>query len=459
MWAACLALLFAGAASPQGLGVQQLPGAGLSQAALRPGNVLLILADDVGNDKVAAYGEHPAPPPTPTLDSLAAGGVLFRNHYSYPICSPTRALIMTGRYAFRTGLGANLKPQSQGFSLTPYEVALPELVELGTHGRFENALVGKWHLGTAAWGGALNPLLSGWRRHRGLVGNFASGEDYFHWTKTINGNLSLHTEYVTTDQVDDAIALTGGLQEPWLVCLWLTSAHVPLHAPPAQLHSYSLSGSPSATPVEHFDAAVEAMDTELGRLLSSMDPQVLANTTVLFAGDNGPPGAAVTAPFDPLHAKGYLHEGGVNVPLIAWGRGVAKGQECRALVSAVDLYATMAELAGFAVADALPDDRPVDALSLVPYLTDPARPSDREYVFAEKFQPNGPAGYGTATTWGRMIRDDRWKVIERKDMPDMLFDLQGLNVEGENLMPGPLTPEQQAAYTRLKAALVAILTS
>jgi arylsulfatase A-like enzyme len=421
------------------------------------------LLDEVGVDELGTYGEHPSAPATPTLDALAAGGVLFRNAYAYPICSPTRAALLTGRHAFRTGISNNVNFQNPVYALPFSEVTLPELIESATGGAYANALVGKWHLGSAAWESELHPFMQGWDIHRGTQTNFGPLESYSAWTKWIDGVPSISTTYATTDQIDDAIDLTTNLPRPWFVMLSTIAAHTPFHAPPPALHTYALSGDPDLTPVEHFDAAVQALDTELGRLLASIPSDVLADTTVLVMGDNGAPGLAVSPPSVPSKSKGTLYEGGINVPLIAWGRGVPGRGECAALVSAVDLFATVAELCGFDAAAAMPDARPLDSVSLVPYFQDPAHPPLQEYVYAEKEQPNawlpGPLPVGQASTFsqGRTIRDARWKLVRRLGDTDQLYDLQGLNHEGDDLLLGPLTPEQAAALARLREAMRLLL--
>ena len=424
------------------------------------GNVLLCLLDEVGVDELSTYGEHPNAPATPTLDALAAGGVLFRNAYAYPICSPTRAAILTGRHGFRTGINNNVQFPKNGWALALDEVTLPELLALGTGGAYSSAIVGKWHLASQAVGGVLHPFLQGFQHHRGVQTNFSPPEDYFNWTKWVAGVPSTSTTYATTDHVDDALDLATTLPQPWFVMLSTTAAHTPFHAPPQALHTYTLSGDPGLTPVEHFDAAVQALDTELGRLLASIPADVLANTTVLVMGDNGAPGLAVSPPSIPSQSKGTLFEGAINVPLIAWGRGVpAAGEECGALVSATDLFATVADLAGFDAAQAMPPNRPLDSVSLVPYFEDPHRAPLYQYVYAEKVKPTGAIptqhvfGQSSPYTYGRMIRDERWKLIVRQGNNDHFYDLQGLAFEGPNLLEGPLTPEQAKALARLRKAM------
>ena len=429
----------------------QLPAAPQRRDELRPGNVLLVIVDDMGNDKVGVYGEHPQAPLTPNIDLLAASGVLFRNAYANPVCSPTRATIMTGRYSFRTGVGDVITVKKPEAALPYAEITLPELLDLAAPGKWDHALAGKWHLGSASFGAELNALQQGFGEHIGVPGNLGK---YFGWLNFHNGVGVVEQEYVTTVQVDDALHFTRKLAEPWFITLSTTAAHTPYHAPPQNLHTQTLAGDPQLSKVEHFDAAVEALDTELGRLFASIDPVVFARTTVIFVGDNGPPGAAVTAPFDPTRAKGYLYETGVNVPLIAAGYRVpVRGAECDAMVATVDLFSTVAELANVDVAKTLGDAYPIDGVSLVPYFSDPDRAPLREYAYVEKFWPNGVL---PSANVGRAIRGVRWKLVQRLGAADQFYDMAGVLIEGPDLLAGGavLTPSQQAGYDWLKQRLL-----
>lgn len=414
-------------------------------------NVLLVVLDDVGVDRVAAYREHPDPGHTPTLDRLAAEGVLFRNVWANPYCSATRATLMTGRYGFRTGIGRVVTQQLNGVGLSLDEVTLPEVLARGTGGAYRCALIGKWHLGAPAQT-LLHPLLCGFDLHAGTSFNLDSPSqpgDYFSWVKTVNGVESPVQRYATTEAADDAIAFLGLTREPWFLCVAFNAAHDPRHAPPADLHTFELSGDPDDTPVVHTKAMIEAMDTELGRILAAVPPAVWKRTTVVVLSDNGTAQPATDAPFPAAHAKGSLFEGGVNVPLIVAGARVrVPGSECRALVNSTDIFATVAELAGV-------DPRPVlegvttDSVSIVPYLDDPARPSIREIVYAEKFRPNGPGPYvNDAST----IRDERYKLI-RHEEGEQFFDLRADPFEQRDLLDGVMSAAQSLRFHRLRARL------
>lgn len=232
--------------------------------------------------------------------------------------------------------------------------------------------------------------------------------------------------------------------------LGFNAAHEPFHAPPAELRTIELVGKPEGTPRWHYKAAVEALDTEIGRLLSSIPAEVMARTTVVFTADNGTPTEVVkiTSPFP--QGKATLYEGGVRVPLIVAGASVtAPGRKCASLVNSVDLFPTVAELFGVAAAEQLPDDRPLDGLSFAALLRDPSAEPARPWAYSEYFMPNGA---GPHTEYERMLRDARWKLITRLGKPDQFFELID-GYERVDLVKRGLRDEQRAAYDALRAQL------
>jgi arylsulfatase A-like enzyme len=421
----------------------------LSGPAQAQENVLVLIADDVGVDRVGCYEEHPAPGNTPNIDRLAQNGVLFRNAWSSPLCSPTRAGVLTGRYGFRTGIGTIIGP-THDVALDPAEWILPELLAHSPFGPYENVALGKWHLGNDTYGPA-HAILTGFSRHIGSERNI---EDYYQWPKNINGNVQRTTSYATTDTVDDALRAIHSLPEPWFIWVAFNAPHKPFHVPPAQLHTQTLRGLPDDTPVEHMKAATEAMDTELGRLFDGIDAELRENTTVILFGDNGTMDEAVDAPFDPTRAKASVFEGGVNVPLIVAGPRVAEpGSECGALVSLTDLFLSITEIAGVDVDSVLPTGTQLDSVSLLPYLSDPHQPSLREWVYAERFNPNGP---GPHPYYHRAVRGPRYKLIRRFTIGvqnELFYDLDLDPFELNNLIGQPVTPEERQAYLELSATL------
>jgi arylsulfatase A-like enzyme len=432
-------------------------------AETQPTNVLLIVADDFGVDMFSPYAVHPSPAPTPNLTALAAEGVLFEYFYSLPSCSPTRAALLTGRMPFRHGIGKPIDHWRPEHALALDERTLPEILKDGSATPVATSAIGKWHLGSESIGGEAHPNLQGFDWFSGTLGNLVFGSTYFGHQKVTNGVVEASRTYVTSEQVDDALARIEAMPEPWFLYLGFNTPHTPLHAPPSSLHTQELSGDPGATPNAHYRAMVEAMDRELGRLFAGIPERVRANTTIVFLGDNGTPGNVMVAPSLPGNSKGSVYEGGVRVPMIIAGKHVdAPGTRCSNFVQAVDLFPSIIELMGADLAQGLGDTRPIDGISIVPYLTDPAAAPLREFAVAERFSPNGFAAY---TSYGAMVRDARWKLVRRDGQPDALFDM--LDSQGDplafedpatgNLNDGELSAEESAALARLQAALSAAI--
>lgn len=357
-----------------------------------PGNVLILMADDLGVEELAAYGVGPAPAPTPTLDLIAASGVLFRNAWSQPTCSPTRATIQTGRYGFRTHVGAVINAFGNAPAMALDEVTLPEMLDLGTGGLYAHAAIGKWHLGSAQVGGDLAPNLAGYAHFAGSMEGQL--QNYSFWRRVVNGSSSTSTRYATTACVNDALFWIRRQSGPWLCVVNFQAPHAPFHRPPSNLHTQVLPGAepraicsdPGADPVPFYKAMVEALDSEIGRLFAQFPPGELARTTVLFLGDNGTDPCVAGAPYAPNN-KGTLYEGGVRVPLLAAGYGVTGRGASDALVNTSDVFATVAELAGVDLAATLPGVA-LDSVSFVPSLVDPTH-SARQWIYADAFSQNG----------------------------------------------------------------------
>lgn len=418
-------------------------------------NVLLIVVDDVGVDLLNAYAESTAERPcTPTIDSLAASGVLFRNAWGSPTCSPTRAQILTGRHGFRTGIGVGINAFPQNVAGLPRaELTLAEaLLAQG----YSTGVFGKWHLARGNFNPA-DPLAQGFQWFEGSIdGTLLKGEgtcpncpfgcasttlNYYRWVRSDNGLEVCDGRYATTANVDDALAVTGTvLPEPWFVTMAFNAAHSPFHNPPQALCPGAgwICGGPLATDAQKAKASLEIADVEIGRLIAALHARSARPMIVFFIGDNGTaqPVAQATASgcFAPNRSKGTMYEGGINVPLIVSGPGIVPG-EVGALVCATDVFATIAQLGRSPV-------RPADSVSLLPFLRG-YRGELRATVFSEQFVPNGlpyaPTGFE------RAVRDARYKLIRRSDKADELFDLLLDPCERTNLFPPlPGSPEDQA---------------
>ena len=409
-------------------------------------NFLVIVADDLGVDGVAVYsrddlyghpGEGADPGPTPQIDQLAAEGVLFRYAYANSQCSPTRAATLTGRHGFRTGIGS-----PGGAFLGAAETTLPEILA-PSHA---TAAIGKWHIGAAELD---HPITSGFGYYAGRLANLS---DYYSWSKTTNSSTTAGSTqddfptYVTTDNADEAIAKIAEFGEnPWFIWLAFTAPHPPFHVPPDTLTTVAVDGSSSNK--TKFEAAVEAMDTEIGRVLASIPGPVLDQTTIIFLGDNGTPGNVTGPSVDSSRAKATLYEGGIRVPFIVKSPRISlsdRGAENLALINSTDVFATVAELAGVAASAE-------DSVSIVPYLDNPALGTLRSCVYAEKFSPNGAGPYSDER---RAARNDTYKLIWRNGSFEEFFDLGLDPSERDNLLPvSDLDPQQALAYATLADAM------
>ena len=400
-------------------------------------NVLLVVADDLGLDPVPGYLSGPQKATMPTLASLMDDGLTFDQAWASPVCSPTRATIMTGRTGNETGvLGVDTLN-----TLLPSETTLFEFLDQQGSGH-AMSLIGKWHLGGTQ--PALDdPAQQGVPQFTGILGGGV--QNYFSWPQVTNGTLTPNTDYITEVLTDSAIAWINGQAQPWLCWLAYNAPHSPFHLPPAHLHTQGNlptdSASIAADPLPYYLAMVESLDSELGRLLAAIPPAVLANTTIVFIGDNGTPGEVIQSPYQPNRAKGTFYQGGVHVPLVISGAGVTRqGEREPAPVVSTDLFATLVELTG----EALPVY--ASSRSLVPLLTQGGL-SHRDClrVDAQSLQ-----GVGSAT------REARYKLITLGNGNERFHDLQDDPYEATNLLFGGLTAQEQDAYDVLSEGCASI---
>lgn len=382
-----------------------------------PPNIVVILCDDWGVDK--AFHAYPgAQPDLPNLLAFRTRALEFTNAYVCPVCSPTRACLLTGRYPFRTGVGTTVAWQSFTFGLPLSEITLAEILP------HTSAVVGKWHLSSLSSGGLAGPGLQGFGYFDVAMGNLGDipGEGYYDWTHNFNGVMVETTEYATIYQVDAAISWMTSAPTPFFLYLPTSAPHNPWHNPPADLQTYDLTNP--TIPLQ-YDAAMQALDTKLGEFLAA----VPRNTYVFILGDNGTPDLVVDgSPF--LENKGTVYEGGVRVPLLVVGPKVQPGT-CAALVHGVDVFATILDICHS------PASRQ-DGVSFRPCFQHPEQ-SPRTSVFVQKFAPNG-FGVKTVDEWA--VRDARYKLLYDNEAYS-LFDLLADPYEYSDLLLDGTSPAEQ----------------
>lgn len=427
------------------MGPAALLGIWLGSPAVAGGNVLVVIADDISARELAVYSSawpNDRPPPTPHIDALAARGVTFHGVHANPVCSPTRATMLTGRYSFRTGVGQIVKP-TNSFDL---ELEETTFAELAVAAGLSTGLFGKWHL--SSQGDPFTPPvfqkphLHGFEDYRAgcLHGEITS---YTNWQRLDNGTYSQETTYATTAQADACVEWIAAQEPGWLALLSFNAPHKPFHAPPAEL--LPSGWSTPVTDRARYVAAIAALDCELGRVLDAVD---LDETTVVFVGDNGTPGEVAHPAQDPRQLKGTLYRESVEVPCIIAGRAVPSerwGTTDRELRSATDVFTAVLHAAGVDVPAGVAEDS-------LPMLTAPGR----GFAFAERFSP---LGHAPPESSRRMLRSTRFKLIRRNGV-DRLYDLQADPGEDHDLLAaGPLSPEAALAHTSLDAGLAQLLST
>ena len=446
---------------------------GLCSGECRAGNVILIVADDVGADILSTYwnpGDPNRPidlPSTPGIEALAAAGVTFTDVWSNPVCAPTRATIQTGRYGFRTGVPANggvlpvAHPDDSSCEITlpmalgKLDLPLPEA---------NRAAIGKWHLGNLfsdLYGGPRSPWFAGFGHFAGHLG--AAVPDYYVWNKTVNDAVSvtrtpLHPVYATADSVAEAIDWIGGVgtptrTEPWFLYLAFNGAHAPgpsfttHQAPPVQGHTTLPGNLQSDRRCKGgfgrpcYLATLEALDDAIGQLWAHLAATNLdTTTTVIFVGDNGTPPDVQTTIAN-YKGKGTLYQSGIRVPLIfAGAQVVPRGVKRGGLVNTTDLFKTAVELVnggGVDFGDLL-ENRHLDSDSLREVLDGTASLPTRVFAYSEMGS-------------NRAVRNAQYKLIRSAFGEEELYDLLGAGEE-VNLIDHP-DPGVQAAKAALRAKL------
>ncbi|MBK8499475.1 MAG: sulfatase-like hydrolase/transferase [Flavobacteriales bacterium] len=392
-------------------------------------NILLVIADDLGLDPTPGYMPGPTKAAMPNLEALMANGLTFDNLWVDPLCSPTRSTILTGRYGLYTGV---LNAGSASL-MAPTETTLHQHLNDINSG-YASCIIGKWHLG-GTMPDPSYPNIMGIPYYAGLLTGAVN--NYFNWNLTTNGTTTLNTTYITTKFTDLALEWIGQQQQPWFCWLAYNAPHTPLHLPPAFMHSQGAlptdQASINANPLPYYLAMCESVDYELGRLLTTLEPAVLANTVVIFMGDNGTEANTIQAPYVATHAKGTLYEGGVRVPLVFAGPGVTRaGEREPALVNSTDLFTTLVELTG----NALPTYE--NSRSMAPLLSQ-AGLTVRDCAYTEVLGNNGGFAY----------RNARYKYIDPSAGIPRFYDLLLDPWELNNLLPGGLNAEEQAAFDLL----------
>jgi len=394
-------------------------------------NILLIIADDMGKDPINGFAEGSIKANTPNIDNFRNKGITFNNVWSNPVCSSTRAALITGKYGFRT----NVKGVGDILSIT--ETSLQQYINEKSGNAYATAIVGKWHLsGNRA---IFNPEIMGIDFYSGFIKGAV--QDYYNWTLNEDGSSNQQNSYITEALTTTSINWIKNHTKPWFLWLAYNAPHKPFHVPPMNMHKQgelpAYEKGMNATP--YYLAAIEAMDFQIGRLLNTIPVDERNNTLIIFIGDNGTPNNVAQSPYISTRVKSTLYQGGINVPMFISGKGVTRNEVDNNLINVTDLFSTIAEVAG------VKTTKIHDSKSITPLFTRDT--IIRNFQYAEIKNEY-------IDMWA--ISDGRYKLIVNANGAKQLFFLTTDPYESINLLDSNLTPEQSSAMLALETQLILI---
>ncbi len=355
-------------------------------------NIIIILADDLGWADVGYHGGRIA---TPNINRLSREGVRLENFHACPLCSPTRAGLMTGRWPIRYGMGESVITPWRKYGLPTTERTLADLVAKAGYER--RGAIGKWHLGH--YKKKYLPLNRGFTH---FYGHYNGAFDYF--THKREGQLDWHRNFETCRDEGYSTDLIGHeaarfidespVGKPFFLYVPFNAPHLPLHAKEQDIAKYNkIDNEKKRT----YAAMVDSMDQAIGKILTAIDAKgITDNTFVLFFSDNGAIGYGDNGPW--RSGKGSVYEGGVRVPAVMrWPAGIRGGRNVDAMMGYIDVYPTVKRIAG--ITD--PDPNPLDGRDMLEVIRGKAKAPKRDWFsYIAQGTPDKTA-----------ICDGTWKLV------------------------------------------------
>lgn len=383
----------------------------LLQAAEKP-NVLLIMTDDQGWGDIQSH-DNPLIN-TPQQDLLAKQGARFDRFYVSPVCAPTRAALLTGRYSLRTGVHG----VTRGFeNMRAEEVTIAEILKSAG---YATGAFGKWHNGRHY---PMHPNGQGFDEFFGFCGG--------HWNSYFDTNLEHNKRpvatkgYITDVLTDQAIQfIKQNKDQPFFCYVPYNAPHSPWIVPEKYWNKYADKGLDDKARCAY--AMVESVDDNLGRLMQTLDDLNLSeNTIVLFLTDNGPNSARYNG--NMRGRKGSIHEGGIRVPLFVRYPGKIKpGSVVKPIAGHIDILPTLLEFCD--VENSSPN--PVDGKSLVPLLTEKSTKNWPErMLFSDRLFRNSipgaelPVGSVRTDRWRAAYERNKWSLYDMRADPGQKQDV------------------------------------
>ncbi|MDA0347923.1 MAG: arylsulfatase [Verrucomicrobia bacterium] len=405
-------------------------------------NIVIILADDLGYADVGYNGGVAA---TPNIDRLASEGVKLQRFYVCPLCSPTRAGLMTGRWPIRYGMAESVITPWRKWGLPTTELTLADM--LASAGYERRGAFGKWHLGH--FQKQLLPLNRGFTHFTGCYnGSF----DYF--THKRENQLDWHRNWETNHDEGYVTDLIGReavrfieespTDKPFFCYVPFTVPHLPLQAKEQDIAKYKHIDNERQ---RVYSAMLESMDQVTGQILKAIDDKgITDNTVVLFMSDNGGVSFANNGPY--RGSKSSTYEGGIRVPaVIRWPNGIqGGGRTMDALMGYIDVYPTLKAIAGVTSVD----PNPLDGIDLIPIIRgEKSAPKRKWFTYVAQGTPSNKFA----------LTEGPWKLVLVNGLPDQanlktpdgpltieLFHLDRDPTEKTNLIASE--PERTAAMLK-----------
>ena len=391
-------------------------------------NLIIVLADDMGNADVGFNGCKDIP--TPNIDRIAQNGVRFTSGYvSYCVCGPSRAGLLTGRYQDRFGFGRNplFAPNDPNMGLPLSEETLADVLKKADYKSFA---IGKWHMGAHE---SLHPLKRGFDDFYGFL---SGGHRYFPEELTISDPFEAKTQFdgyrtkllKNYTRVDEKEYLTDAFSreavsyieknkdKPFFIYLAYNAPHAPLQATEKYLSRFPQMKEGKR---KTYAAMVSAVDDGVGLVLAKLEELKLTdNTIVVFLSDNGGPEKTNGSDNGILRGqKGDLFEGGIRVPFaIQWPAKIKPGQVYDKPIISLDIFATIVAQ----TITPVKTKNEIDGVNLIPFLTGENRNAPHDFLFWRKFDAKDYA-----------VRNGDEKMILKGSSETLLFDL-GKDISEQN---------------------------
>ncbi|MGV7235549.1 MAG: sulfatase-like hydrolase/transferase, partial [Nitrosomonadaceae bacterium] len=411
-------------------------------------NIVMIITDDQGYRDVS----YDIPPPdltTPNIDSLAADGIQFKNFYSNsPVCSPTRASILTGRYSGISGVRGVIRSNltnSWGY-LSPNLKTLPEILQ---NAGYYTGHIGKWHLGLESpnlpnergydyFRGYLDGMMSDYCTH------LQGGVDYMRENNQLTNHTGIHATRLFTQWARDFINERAQQERPYFLTLWYNAPHVPIQPP----NQNNVSGCPIDQNLPEDRSAlvklIEDLDEQIGVFIQTLkDTGTYNETLIFFASDNGGQLDVGANNGQFRGGKPEVYDGGIRIPMVAtWPNEIPSSQASNTVAMTMDLFPTILEAAG------VPLPSGIDGLSLLPILKQGGSPSLGRSTIWEQLQRERLSGSNFILNENYALRQGDWKIVKKNPaLPNDPNNFELFNLATEQ---DPYETTDQCATNQLK---------